>query len=139
MKALILIAALVGSASAFGACRDGDKASFLESNGINDRTVTVVRTCVNGSYYDLSGYVRNPKSKCNEGDQAWFTEPTANDRSKTVLRTCVKGSYYDLGNYIRKPKSKCREGATYTENGGGVNDHGTVTKVCRGGKYVTAN
>lgn len=135
MKALVLIAALLGGGSVYAKCVEGSKATFQESNSINDHQKTIIRTCKNGSYYDLSSYVYNPSNKCKEGARSFFTEIDQNDRSVTVIRTCTNGSYYPV---TRTVGAKCKEGAVTWDRGESLNDRGgsIVKKTCVGGKYV---
>ncbi|KYG65605.1 hypothetical protein AZI86_00560 [Bdellovibrio bacteriovorus] len=79
-------------------CVEGQRASFTERDNINDQSVTIVRTCQNGSYYDLSDYVYNPKSRCAEGrKELWQERDNANDRNvyRRVICTNGKWKVYD--------------------------------------------
>lgn len=95
MKALILIAAFFGSAAMATPCIDGAKAWFNEPTANGDHYVQVQRTCVNGSYYDLSNYVYNPKTKCQEGRVQTTTEYdySVNDHGRLVTQVCVNGKW----------------------------------------------
>lgn len=77
-------------------CKDGATAIFTEGNSVNDRTKTVTRTCVNGSYYPKSTVV---VLACKEGSINY--EPVfsnVNDRIRYEARVCRGGKYVKIGN-----------------------------------------
>lgn len=75
-----------------GGCIEGRRSWFTEQDPSSDRSVSVLRTCRNGSYYDLSDYVYNPKTRCSEGRIAlWHVREE--DRSRTVPYQCVNGRW----------------------------------------------
>jgi hypothetical protein len=145
MKALIIIAALFGSAAVYAKpCVEGTKRLMSDPDPMNpDRQITVLRTCKNGSYYDLSNYIYNPRTKCEEGAQRLFSDPDPQnpDRHITVLRTCKNGSYYDLSDYVYVPKNRCKEGrrAIFWEPDQYGDKQVMNSYVCVNGKYRKVN
>lgn len=63
-------------------CVEGTKSIFHEVDPTDrDRTISVVRTCRNGTYYDLSDYIYNPKARCHEGRRrTWQTTSESGDQ-----------------------------------------------------------
>ena len=75
-------------------CVEGQRAVFSERDNSNDKTITIVRTCQNGSYYDLSDYIYNPKSRCVEGrKELWQERDNATDRNVYRRVICTNGKW----------------------------------------------
>lgn len=75
-------------------CVEGSRRIFYERQLGEDHTVTVVRTCQNGSYYDLSDYVYNPKNRCKEGRlELWTERDHINDQTIQKRVRCTNGKW----------------------------------------------
>ena len=80
-------------------CVEGSRRIFYERDYSQDHTVTVIRTCQNGSYYDLTDYVYNPKNRCTEGRrELWRERDHINDQSVDVRVICIKGQWRPVVN-----------------------------------------
>lgn len=77
-------------------CREGDTAWFAEQVPGTDRSVTVLRVCRSGSYFDLSEYVYNPKARCHrEGRIEKWQDVLVRDegRVKEIVVQCQDGAW----------------------------------------------
>lgn len=72
-------------------CIEGRRSFMTDYDASKDRMVTVLRECRNGSYYDLSDYIYNPKSRCKEGSRALWQD---SDRNQNLMAyTCRNGKW----------------------------------------------
>ena len=76
-------------------CQEGRRQWFTESApGRSDQQVSVLRTCRNGSYYDLSDYIYNPQARCKEGLVQMVHGVGRNEAD--VIYQCVGGKWRPL-------------------------------------------
>ena len=76
-----------------GGCVEGRRTLFYETRN-GDRHVAVFRQCQNGSYYDLSDYIYNPRVRCTEGRrEIWSVRDTVNDGVTSVTHVCRNGKW----------------------------------------------
>jgi len=85
-----------GFRMAEGGCLEGRQTWFQETRG--NREVAVLRTCHNGSYYDLSEYIYNPKPRCSEEGKVEKRKPTSDrdNPSEPYFVYCRKGRWVRL-------------------------------------------
>jgi hypothetical protein len=87
---------LIQPASYQRGCPEGRKSWFHESTSGGDHYVQVLRTCHNGSYYDLSDYVYNPKMKCAEGrTEIWLDTERGSGKRYQMVKVCRNGKWVD--------------------------------------------
>lgn len=103
MKSLAIIGLLLGAfvgTAASAACVEGRRQAFLEHDYNTDRSYTVIRTCVNGSFMtdaERAAYVRNPDMKCKEGNTAiWWETDYSTDNQVSVRVVCQGGKWKRL-------------------------------------------
>lgn len=84
-----------------GGCVEGRRTIFYEVERNTGNRVTVTRECQNGSYYDLTDYIYDPKTRCTEGRRETWTEHDRNsDRGRSVTHICKNGKWMP---YTPKP------------------------------------
>lgn len=75
-------------------CKEGRRIAFYETLEGEDRQTLVVRTCRNGSYYDLSDYIYDPKVQCRgEGRVVYMPQRDSDERIPLV---CYQGIWREL-------------------------------------------
>lgn len=80
-------------------CKEGQKAMFSERSSDGEHERAVWRTCHQGSYYDLSEYIYNPKSRCyQEGQTRQVLRGANGDDNKWLWFVCRKGEWKHLKN-----------------------------------------
>lgn len=77
-------------------CREGSRTLFYERDDSQDQTVSVFRTCQNGSYYDLTDYIYNPRIRCTEGRQEIWRK-RKDDQQVLVHVVCSENKWQTIG------------------------------------------
>jgi|GEM_PF-3884373 hypothetical protein len=84
-----------------GGCEEGRRQVFMERDPDKSQgQKMVVRTCKNGSYYDLSNYIYNPHVRCKEGrTELWSEQDPIRDNTFVKKVQCKNGKWVEIGRW----------------------------------------
>lgn len=77
-------------------CKEGNRSLFSEKIPGQDKERAVWRTCHNGSYYDLSEYIYNPKFRCAsraEGQLRRVLQASDGENNEWAWFVCRSGEW----------------------------------------------